>query len=590
MNFRQALPILSCALPEEVKIRTGHQHIRFKAFPMLQNLPAVAAGSNGHIFSCGMEFFHPLADHLGNMVRKHLSQHIVRAGKVVWSENIAIDIRVFHDFIQVFQGIFMLHLDKPAQLLPVILGIILNIPEAVVNGIHRAKATLTIGRVQGIGDHLLCLPGIAHHRENDAVYTHFQHFFGCRQIVLGNPDDHRCAGAFQCQNMSQQSFIGHIAVLRIYPNKIVAGKPCDPGNADIRQLDIHTNEFFPILNALFQHTITSTDSVTENNKIVNDRSGQRIAYFGHLIDRKRGNWYSEKNKERQAVAVKLTQYSPARAEALRKRNLPGTQLPDMKILWFDTVTADTIERRIYSGSHTHSFYELQLVFDGSCIYECNGETYSIPRGQALLIPSNLSHRYIGCSDSLLKISIAFSLHTAHPVSAILSYAGVRRAEITEAIREATDYMFSQASREDLFLPGILSGRILEILYAICSQWKMDLTDTNRQAPDPRFLVARNYIHQNIRQLLSCEAVAQECGYSAKQLSRIFKSHTGKTLYEYITHARIQEATALLLDSTQSIQQISFLMGFENESSFVSFFKRHCGVTPGNFRKQKSDRT
>ena len=274
------------------------------------------------------------------------------------------------------------------------------------------------------------------------------------------------------------------------------------------------------------------------------------------------------------MAVKLTQYSPARAEALRKRNLPGTQLPDMKILWFDTVTADTIERRIYSGSHTHSFYELQLVFDGSCIYECNGETYSIPRGQALLIPSNLSHRYIGCSDSLLKISIAFSLHTAHPVSAILSYAGVRRAEITEAIREATDYMFSQASREDLFLPGILSGRILEILYAICSQWKMDLTDTNRQAPDPRFLVARNYIHQNIRQLLSCEAVAQECGYSAKQLSRIFKSHTGKTLYEYITHARIQEATALLLDSTQSIQQISFLMGFENESSFVSFFKRH----------------
>jgi AraC-like DNA-binding protein/mannose-6-phosphate isomerase-like protein (cupin superfamily) len=321
---------------------------------------------------------------------------------------------------------------------------------------------------------------------------------------------------------------------------------------------------------------------------VNDKSGQRIAHFGHLIDRKSGNWYSERNHERQAVAVKLTQYTPTRAEALRKRNLPGTQMPDMKILWFDTVTADTIESRTYSGSHTHSFFELQLVFAGSCVYECDGETFPLSQGQALLIPSNLPHCYLRCSDSLLKISIAFSLHTAHPVSAALAHAGVQRAEITEAIWEAADYMFSQASREDLFLPGILSGRILEILFALCAQWQIDLSDPHPKAPDPRFLVAKNYIHQNSRQLLSCEAVAQECGYSAKQLSRIFKSHTGKTLYEYITHARIQEAAALLLDNTQSIQQVSFLMGFENESSFVSFFKRHCGVTPGNFRKQKSD--
>lgn len=284
----------------------------------------------------------------------------------------------------------------------------------------------------------------------------------------------------------------------------------------------------------------------------------------------------------------LTAYTPGRAEALRKLNLPGTQMPDMKILWFDTVTADTVESRTYSGSHTHSFYELQLIFSGSCSYECAGESFPLSEGQALLIPNHVSHRYLCCSESLLKISIAFSLHTAHPVSAVLSRAGVQRAEITETVWEAADYMFSQASRKDIFLPGILSGRILEILYAICTQWQMDLASPNIKSPDPRFLVAKNYIQQNCRQLFSCEAVAQECGYSSKQLSRIFKKHTGKSLYEYITHVRIQEATVLLLDRSQSIQQVSFLMGFENESSFVSFFKRHCGVTPGNFRKHKTD--
>ena len=285
--------------------------------------------------------------------------------------------------------------------------------------------------------------------------------------------------------------------------------------------------------------------------------------------------------------MQLLEYTPARAEALRKLNIPGTQIPDMKLLWFDTVTADTIESRIYASSHTHSFYELQLIFGGHCVYECAGETFSLSQG--LLIPSNIPHRYLSCSEDLLKISIAFSLHTAHPVSAALSQMGVQRADITQSILDATNDIFSLADREDIFLPGILSGRILEILYEICRQLPVNLEDSRKNASDPRFLVAKNYIQQNIRQLLSCEAVAQECGYSAKQLSRIFKSHTGKTLYEYITHARIQEANALLLDNTQSIQQVSFLMGFENESSFVSFFKRHCGVTPGNFRKQKSDR-
>ena len=283
----------------------------------------------------------------------------------------------------------------------------------------------------------------------------------------------------------------------------------------------------------------------------------------------------------------LRSYTPARAEALRKLNIPGTQMPDINILWFDTVTADSVESRTYAGSHTHSFYELQLIFQGSCNYICAENDFSLSEGDILLIPNNVPHRYVSCSDELLKISIAFSLHAATPVAEALSQTGVKVAALTEDIRENADYIFHHACREDLFLPSILSGRILEILYAVCSQLQIDLTDPNRKTPDPRFLVARNYIHQNSRQLLSCEAVAQECGYSSKQLSRIFKHHTGKTLYEYISHARIQEATALLLDSTQSIQQVSFLMGFENESSFVSFFKRHCGVTPGNFRKQKS---
>ena len=132
--------------------------------------------------------------------------------------------------------------------------------------------------------------------------------------------------------------------------------------------------------------------------------------------------------------------------------------------------------------------------------------------------------------------------------------------------------------------------ILEILFSIHTQMGIDFLDPegisgNVRWTDPRFLVAQTYINQNSNRLLTCEEVASECGYSPKHLSRIFQKHTGKSLYAYIIDTRLKYATELLLDKDKTIKQVNRLAGFENESSFVAFFKRHYGITPGSFRKE-----
>ena len=110
---------------------------------------------------------------------------------------------------------------------------------------------------------------------------------------------------------------------------------------------------------------------------------------------------------------------------------------------------------------------------------------------------------------------------------------------------------------------------------------------NNLTSDPRFLVAKTFIESNTGRLITCSDISKECCLSTRQLSRIFKTETGKSLSKYIIAAKIKRAKRLLLDTQHSIKEISFLLGFENESSFSSFFKRYCEMTPGSFRTKMS---
>lgn len=281
----------------------------------------------------------------------------------------------------------------------------------------------------------------------------------------------------------------------------------------------------------------------------------------------------------------ITEYTQERAFLLSRLSFPTPNDAQVGVFWFDAVSGEALNQRIRYGEHTHSFYELQLVFSGSCAYECQGETVELTAGDALLIPPQTTHRLLQFSQDLLKISVAYFLEDAY--AQMLPKVSSQRVRMMPEICSAVDQIFRTASQGNIFGPGIVYGKILEILQLIYSGIGLVFFEPEKRHIDSRFFVAKAYIANNSTRLLTCEKVACECGYSTKHLSRIFQNCTGKSLYAYIVDARLKRATELLMDQGKTVKEISMLMGFEKESSFVSFFKRHYGVTPGNFRKEKS---
>jgi AraC-like DNA-binding protein len=82
-------------------------------------------------------------------------------------------------------------------------------------------------------------------------------------------------------------------------------------------------------------------------------------------------------------------------------------------------------------------------------------------------------------------------------------------------------------------------------------------------------------------------LAQEFCYSVRQLNR--KSHDlfGMSPLTLIGYKRYIQSLALLHDNHRSLTDIGYQSGYYDQAHFIHDFKEYTGITPGDYRKQKS---
>ncbi|WKN44137.1 helix-turn-helix domain-containing protein [Tunicatimonas pelagia] len=77
--------------------------------------------------------------------------------------------------------------------------------------------------------------------------------------------------------------------------------------------------------------------------------------------------------------------------------------------------------------------------------------------------------------------------------------------------------------------------------------------------------------------------ADQLNLSPGYLTEILKRETGKTAKEIILLELVEKAKLMLLNSSQTISEISFQLGFENPSYFSRLFRKKVGMAPLEFR-------
>ena len=100
--------------------------------------------------------------------------------------------------------------------------------------------------------------------------------------------------------------------------------------------------------------------------------------------------------------------------------------------------------------------------------------------------------------------------------------------------------------------------------------------------------AQKYIQDNFGDPdISLHSVAKEVGVSPNHFSTIFKQETGETFINYIIKLRIERAKVLLQTGNLRTSEIGYQIGYNDTHYFSYVFKKHTGLSPTDYRNQKS---
>ena len=103
--------------------------------------------------------------------------------------------------------------------------------------------------------------------------------------------------------------------------------------------------------------------------------------------------------------------------------------------------------------------------------------------------------------------------------------------------------------------------------------------------DPRVARALSYMAGQATKHISVPKIAQHVGVGRQTLERGFRDQLGRTVNEELIRLKISKLKRLLVESEESVKELSYQVGFGTTANMFPMFKRHTGMTPKQYREK-----
>jgi AraC family transcriptional regulator len=94
------------------------------------------------------------------------------------------------------------------------------------------------------------------------------------------------------------------------------------------------------------------------------------------------------------------------------------------------------------------------------------------------------------------------------------------------------------------------------------------------------------IEHSFQSEISLASLAEEAGYSRGHFLKMFRTSMGMTPHRYLLKRRTDHARALLKRPEISIIDVAADCGFSSQAHLTQVFRKHVGVTPGDYRRNQ----
>lgn len=271
--------------------------------------------------------------------------------------------------------------------------------------------------------------------------------------------------------------------------------------------------------------------------------------------------------------------------------LPGeTSVDDLAVMKFNGQI-----QRFIPENFVMPCYTIQIVTSGSLTISVNNREYEVNPNdgyffspdffvKSLPSPSEYMEIYVlSFSRKFAKeMNLTFKLDQiahvyAKPVWSMPERKTQRLVHYFELLREVVDDKNREAALHLVY-------SIFEYL-AGGTQFdkQMNPSLSRNEEITGRFLAL---VDENCEQQHSLDWYASEMCLTTRYVANTVKQTLGMNASACIERALMQRAKVLLSTTTMPIQEIAEQLGFQNQSHFGTFFKRHEGMSPAAFRKNQ----
>jgi AraC-like DNA-binding protein len=227
--------------------------------------------------------------------------------------------------------------------------------------------------------------------------------------------------------------------------------------------------------------------------------------------------------------------------------------------------------------HFHKNYELIYVLDGEVELTLGSQKMCLQADSFAIVLPNQFHAYRTPQHSRVWIAV-FSADFVGEFAKLTEgkQAADPRFTCNETVKA---YLLSALITEST--PDLLSMKSL--LYAACAAFLTQVQLVDKGGTGELVGKVIQYVQTHYAEDMTFIRMAEALGYEYHYLSRRFRQHFGMHFRQFLNMYRMEQAQQLLLDSTTSITDVAYGVGFQNLRTFNRVFAQHMGMTPSEFR-------
>lgn len=253
--------------------------------------------------------------------------------------------------------------------------------------------------------------------------------------------------------------------------------------------------------------------------------------------------------------------------------------------------------------HSHNRYEIMYVVSGVCEITIAESVFKLKQRQFIFIDENIPHRLtVKKGEPCVLLNLEFACNTVAGSNAESNNAADLKAlsinssaflkfisadqeylilednqKVCFAMKDLIDEL-EKGDYKDYYLLNILFLRLL-IEISNCFESR------NRFTGYHYVKKAKEFINENFQSDISVEMIANFVNINHSYLQTLFSKNLNCGIMAYVNSLRLDKACFLLKNSSMSVTDIAFSIGFNSRQHFGYSFEKRFNKSPSKYRER-----